>query len=104
MAIEAYSNAPVEALMLQGQSLWMDNIARSLLTSGELRRLAWQDRVVGVTSNPTIFEKAMAHGPEYEEPARRLAEQGRAPRRSTGRWPSRTSRALPTFCARRMTS
>jgi transaldolase len=77
-AIEAESNFPVEALLHQGQSIWMDNIARSMLTSGELRRLAWADRVAGVTSNPTIFEKAMGHGPEYEEPARKLAEQGKS--------------------------
>jgi transaldolase len=40
--------------------------------------LAWEDRVTGVTSNPTIFEKAMGHGKEYEEPARQLAEQGKS--------------------------
>jgi transaldolase len=77
-AIEAESNFPTEALLRQGQSIWMDNIARSMLTSGELRRLAWEDRVTGVTSNPTIFEKAMGHGPEYEAPARALAEQGKS--------------------------
>jgi len=77
-AIEAASNFPVEALLRQGQSIWMDNIARSMLTSGELRRLAWEDRIAGITSNPTIFEKAMGHGPEYEEPARKLAEQGKS--------------------------
>jgi len=65
-AIDAESNFPLEALLRQGQSIWMDNIARSMLSSGELRRLAWEDRVTGVTSNPTIFEKAMGHGPEYE--------------------------------------
>ncbi len=77
-AIEAAANFPVEALLRQGQSIWVDNIARSMLTSGELRRLAWEDRVAGVTSNPTIFEKAMGHGPEYEAPARKLAEQGKS--------------------------
>lgn len=77
-AIEAESNFPIEALARQGQSVWMDNIARSMLTSGELRRLAWQDRVAGITSNPTIFEKAMGHGPEYEAPARELAQQGKS--------------------------
>jgi transaldolase len=75
-AIEAESNFPIEALLRQGQSIWMDNIARSMLTSGELRHLAWRDRVAGVTSNPTIFEKAMGTGPEYEAPARALAEKG----------------------------
>ena len=49
-----------------------------MVTSGELRGLAWNDRVAGVTSNPTIFEKAMGHGAEYEAPARRLAEQGKS--------------------------
>src|ERR687884_1665615 len=78
LAIEAESYAPLEALRRQGQSLWLDIIARSMLTSGELRRLAWNDRVVGVTSNPTIFEKAMGHEPEYEAPARTLAEQGKS--------------------------
>jgi transaldolase/glucose-6-phosphate isomerase len=78
LAIEAEGYAPVEALMRQGQSLWLDTIARSMLTSGELRHLAWEDRVVGVTSNPTIFEKAMGHGPEYEAPARELAHQGKS--------------------------
>jgi transaldolase len=76
-AIEAESNFPTEALLHHGQSIWLDNIARNMLASGELRRLAWQDRVAGVTSNPTIFEKAMGHGPEYEAPARTLAEQGK---------------------------
>jgi transaldolase len=77
-AIEAESNFPIEALLRQAQSIWIDNIARSMLISGELRRLAWQDRVAGVTSNPTIFEKAMGQGPEYEAPARQLAEQGKS--------------------------
>jgi RpiB/LacA/LacB family sugar-phosphate isomerase len=77
-AIEAESHFPTEALLRQGQSIWLDNIARSMLVSGELRRLAWTDRVTGVTSNPTIFEKAMANGPEYEAPARALAEQGKS--------------------------
>jgi transaldolase len=77
-AIEAESNFPIEALLRHGQSVWLDTISRAMVTSGELRQLAWNDRVVGVTSNPTIFEKAMGHGPEYEAPARRLAEQGKS--------------------------
>ena len=77
-AIEAESNFPTEALLHHGQSIWLDTIARSMLNSGVLRRAAWQDRVSGVTSNPTIFEKAMGHEPEYEAPARQLAEQGKS--------------------------
>ncbi|HEY3058644.1 MAG TPA: transaldolase [Chloroflexota bacterium] len=76
-AIEAESHFPTEALRHEGQSIWIDTIARGMLVSGELKRLAWDDRVVGVTSNPTIFEKAMGSGPEYEAPARALAEQGK---------------------------
>src|SRR5919201_2070809 len=77
-AIEAESNFPIEALLRNGQSVWLDTISREMVTSGELRQLAWNDRVAGVTSNPTIFEKAMGHGHEYEAPARRLAEQGKS--------------------------
>ena len=77
-AIEAEAFYPLEALRRQGQSVWVDTIARSMLTSGQLQRLAWEDRVVGVTSNPTIFEKAMGHEPEYEAPARELAQQGKS--------------------------
>ena len=76
-AIESANTFPTEALARQGQSIWMDTISRAMLTSGELRRLAWYDRVAGVTSNPTIFEKAMGHEPDYEAPARALAEQGK---------------------------
>jgi transaldolase len=77
-AMERESHFPTEALHRQHQSIWVDYVARSMITSGELKRLAWQDRVVGVTSNPTIFEKAMGSGPEYEAPARALAEQGKS--------------------------
>jgi transaldolase len=78
LAIEAESNFPTEALLRQRQSIWLDTIARDMLLSGELRNLVWNDRVAGVTSNPTIFEKAMGHEPEYEAPARALAEQGKS--------------------------
>jgi transaldolase len=74
--MEAANFFPLEALREQGQSLWVDTISRQMITSGELRRLAWEDHVVGMTSNPTIFEKAMGHEPEYEAPARQLAERG----------------------------
>jgi len=77
-AIEAEYHIPTEGLRRQGQSIWIDNISRGMITSGELRRLAWEDRVAGVTSNPTIFEKAMGSGPDYEAPARALAEQGKS--------------------------
>lgn len=50
-----------------GQSPWYDNLTRDLLSSGGLARLIAEDGILGVTSNPTIFEKAMASGKAYDE-------------------------------------
>ncbi len=54
----------IEAL---GQAVWLDNISRALLEDGELERLVEEDGLSGVTSNPTIFEKAMGQGDRYDE-------------------------------------
>ncbi len=67
---------PLRELARQGQSVWFDYIRRSLLTSGEFRRLL-ADGVVGVTSNPTIFEKAISGSSDYEESLRDLVSQGK---------------------------
>lgn len=64
------------ALQELGQSVWYDNISRDLLASGSLARLVKQDGIVGVTSNPTIFEKAMAGGSLYDADIARLAAEG----------------------------
>ena len=61
-----------------GQSLWLDNISRQLLRSGELRRLVAEESVTGVTSNPTIFEKAMGEGTDYDADIARLARSDRS--------------------------
>src|SRR5499427_2569797 len=58
---------PLRALAVFGQSVWLDYIRRSLITSGELRRLIDEDDLRGVTTNPAIFEKAIAGGSDYEE-------------------------------------
>src|SRR5581483_6567866 len=50
-----------------GQSIWLDYIDRSMLESGELVRRIERDAATGMTSNPTIFEKAMADGSAYDE-------------------------------------
>ena len=63
---------PLQRLAELGQSVWIDYLSRDLLTSGELERLIREDAVVGVTSNPTIFEKAIAHGDAYDEQLREL--------------------------------
>jgi transaldolase/glucose-6-phosphate isomerase len=56
---------PVAALREYGQSVWLDYIRRSLITGGELKRLVDEDGLGGVTSNPAIFEKAIAGSNDY---------------------------------------
>jgi transaldolase len=59
-----------------GQSVWIDFLSRQLLRSGELARMMEEDAVVGVTSNPTIFQKAISEGDAYDEQFREvLAEE-----------------------------
>ena len=61
-----------------GQSLWLDNITRELLTSGGLKRYIEELTVTGLTSNPTIFDHAMKHGSAYDDDIRKLAQSGLA--------------------------
>ncbi len=63
-----------------GQSIWIDCIRRGMITSGELARLIEEDGVRGVTSNPSIFEKAIAGSRDYDVIIRRLALQGETPK------------------------
>ena len=63
-----------------GQSVWIDFLSRDMLRSGELARLHEEDAVVGVTSNPTIFQKAIAAGDAYDEQLRRELEDERDPK------------------------
>jgi transaldolase / glucose-6-phosphate isomerase len=63
---------PLRELGPLGQSVWLDFISRSVLRSGELQRLVDEDGVSGVTSNPTIFQKAMASGTDYDDQLRAL--------------------------------
>jgi transaldolase len=59
-----------------GQSLWLDNITRELLTSGTLKRYLEELSVTGLTSNPTIFDHAITHSSAYDEEIRRLVKLG----------------------------
>jgi transaldolase / glucose-6-phosphate isomerase len=74
------SARPVEnhlkALIAFGQSVWLDYIRRSLITTGELARLIQTDGLRGVTSNPTIFEKAITGSTDYTEALVGLKKQG----------------------------
>jgi transaldolase len=70
---------PLIRLVELGQSPWYDYVTRDLITSGELAQLIARDGLRGMTSNPTIFEKAVAGGTLYDEDIRRLAAQGLRP-------------------------
>lgn len=67
---------PLRVVQEHGQSIWIDYIRRSLVTSGGLARLIDEDGVSGVTSNPSIFEKAIAGSHEYDQEIRTLALAG----------------------------
>jgi transaldolase/glucose-6-phosphate isomerase len=64
---------PLLRLEQFGQSVWLDYIRRQMITSGELRRLIEEDGLKGITSNPAIFEKAMAGSKDYDQSIRALA-------------------------------
>jgi transaldolase len=69
---------PLLELNKLGQSVWLDNLSRPLVRSGELARLVAEDGITGVTSNPAIFRKAMTEGDAYDEAIARLAQEGRS--------------------------
>jgi len=62
----------LKQLAEQGQSIWLDYIRRDLIRSGELKRLVEEDGLRGVTSNPTIFDKAMSGSTDYDMALRAL--------------------------------
>ena len=66
----------IEALLNEGQSVWLDDISRQMLQSGQLQRQIEQEGIRGVTSNPTIFEKAIAAGSAYDDQVAALIRQG----------------------------
>jgi transaldolase len=72
------STNPLIELTGLGQSVWNDNIERKLVTSGELKRLVDEDGLSGVTSNPAIFEKAIASSDLYADQLGDLAEKGKS--------------------------
>ena len=61
-----------------GQSIWMDFIRRGTIASGELKQLIEEDGLSGVTSNPSIFEKAIAGSHDYDDAIRKLALEGKS--------------------------
>jgi transaldolase len=65
------------ALAAEGQSIWLDHITRDLVRGGELRRLIAEEGLRGMTSNPTIFQQAIAAGDAYDDQIRKLVAQGK---------------------------
>jgi transaldolase len=66
------SPSPLNRLSALGQSVWIDSLSRAAIRGGHLQQLIDEDAVVGATSNPTIFQKAMSSGDAYDEQMREL--------------------------------
>lgn len=62
----------LQELAKRGQAVWFDTLSRDLVQTGELKRMMDEDAVTGVTSNPTIFQKALSSGDAYDEDMKKL--------------------------------
>ncbi len=69
---------PLPKLSSLGQSVWLDFISRQLIVSGELQRLIDEDGLRGMTSNPSIFDKAISGSQDYDDDIRALAREGKS--------------------------
>jgi transaldolase len=67
---------PLVGLKELGQSVWLDNLSRKLMESGELKRLIDEEGITGITSNPTIFQKAITGSTDYDTSLQRMLDQG----------------------------
>jgi transaldolase / glucose-6-phosphate isomerase len=74
----AMTENPLVRLATHGQSIWLDFLRRGMITSGELQRLIDEDGLRGITSNPAIFEKAIAGSDNYDEDIRAFAREGKS--------------------------
>ena len=70
------SKERLDALAAAGVSIWLDDLSRERLRSGNLQSLITESNVVGVTTNPTIFAAALANGEAYDQQVRELAQRG----------------------------
>jgi transaldolase len=75
------SRSRLHELSEHGVSVWFDTLSRELLETGELERMTKEDAVVGVTSNPTIFQKALSEGDWYDAQLREVSAQEDDPRK-----------------------
>ena len=76
MATATATKTPIAQLQALGQCVWLDFISREILDNGHLRRLIEDDGLQGVTSNPTIFEKAIGHSSDYDEMIKKAVRAG----------------------------
>jgi transaldolase len=74
------ADSNLHTLSKRGQSVWIDSLSRTMLESGTLAQLMRDDAVVGVTTNPTIFQKAIAEGNAYDEQLKELLEDETDPK------------------------
>src|SRR4051794_9880219 len=70
------ADSPLHRLSALGQSVWIDFLSRDLVRGGGLAKMMKEDAVTGVTSNPTIFQKALSQGTAYDEQLRELLAGG----------------------------
>src|SRR5688572_9847452 len=75
---EALMTNPLAELAKTGQSVWFDQMERKLVSSGKLAQMIEEDDLRGLTSNPTIFEKAIGGSDDYDGQLRMLASQGKS--------------------------
>ncbi len=76
MASQATQQLTTQQLQALGQSVWLDNIQRSMLTSGRMERMVRDGWITGMTTNPTIFERAIADSSDYDEALKVIARSG----------------------------
>ena len=67
---------PLRALAEKGQSVWLDFLSRDIIENGQLKRLIDDDGLSGITSNPSIFEKAIGESDSYDDEIKRLVGKG----------------------------
>ena len=80
MAMTTGVNERLQKLTEAGVSVWLDQIRRGMIESGELKRLVEEDSLRGVTSNPAIFEKAILGSTDYDDQLKSMAGEGKGPR------------------------
>ncbi|MDX6487337.1 MAG: transaldolase [Gaiellaceae bacterium] len=74
------ADSNLHKLSKRGQSVWIDSLSRTMIQSGQLAKMMKEDAVVGVTTNPSIFQKALGEGDAYDEQLKELAGSETDPR------------------------